>query len=225
MTRKLITIAIPKGRIAQELRPLLAQAGITPHESFDDPSWRGLQFATSHPNVQLIRVRAFDVATFVAFGAAQLGIVGQDVLMEHLYDSLYAPLPLDIGKCRLSVAAPRDLANQLSLKKWSHIRVATKYPRLTHNYYATKGVHAECISLHGAMELAPNLGLCERIVDLVSTGKTLEANGLVEIETIAHIRSCVIVNRIATKTMTDTVGALLKNLEQICNAKDISLPA
>ncbi|MFA5121797.1 ATP phosphoribosyltransferase, partial [Zavarzinia sp.] len=164
------------------------------------------KFATANPNVSLIRVRAFDVATFVAFGAAHLGVAGNDVLMEFDYPELYAPLDLHIGHCRLSVAEPVDLAGRDDPTRWSHVRVATKYPHITRRHFAARGVQAECIKLNGAMELAPTLGLCRRIVDLVSTGDTLRANGLVEVEKIADISSRLVVNRAAFKTRVEEIG-------------------
>lgn len=201
----LLVLALPKGRIADELRPVLGRVGIVPEPAFDDPKSRALQFMTNRPDVRIIRVRSFDVATFVAFGAAQLGVCGNDVLMEFDYPELYAPLDLGIGKCRIAVAEPADLVEQDDPSRWSHVRVATKYPEITRRHFAQRGVQAECIKLNGAMELAPSLGLCRRIVDLVSTGSTLRANGLVEIEHIADITSRLIVNRAAFKTRHDEI--------------------
>ena len=202
-----LTIALPKGRILDELRPLMAQAGLEPEPAFDDPRHRGLSFATNHPHIRLIRVRSFDVATFVAFGAAQLGVAGNDVLMEFDYPELYAPLDLGIGACRLAVAEPVDLAETDDPRRWSHIRVATTYPAVTRRHFAARGVQAECIKLNGAMELAPTLGLCRRIVDLVSSGATLRANGLEVVEVIAEVTSRLLVNRAALKTRPEAVGA------------------
>lgn len=203
-TDKLI-LALPKGRILGEVLPLLARAGIEPEPEFSDPDTRKLRFDTSDPGIEIIRVRAFDVATFVAFGAAHFGVAGSDVIMEFDYPELYAPLDLDIGKCRLSVAAPQSVVAVDNPVRWSHVRVATKYPNLTQKHFARRGVQAECIKLNGAMELAPTLGLCRRIVDLVSTGGTLKANGLVEIEKIAEISSRLVVNRAALKTRASTL--------------------
>lgn len=203
-TDKLI-LALPKGRILAEVLPLLARAGIEPEPEFSDPDTRKLRFDTNDPGIEIIRVRAFDVATFVAFGAAHFGVAGSDVIMEFDYPELYAPLDLDIGKCRLSVAAPQSVVAVDNPVRWSHVRVATKYPNLTQKYFARRGVQAECIKLNGAMELAPTLGLCRRIVDLVSTGGTLKANGLVEIEKIAEIGSRLVVNRAALKTRASTL--------------------
>ena len=202
----LLVLAVPTGRILAELRPLLAGAGIEPEKAFDDPRHRGLRFATNHPHIDVIRVRAFDVATFVAFGAAHLGVAGNDVLMEFDYPEIYAPLDLKIGRCRLSVAEPVALSQSDDPTRWSHIRVATKYPEVTRRHFAARGVQAECIKLNGAMELAPSLGLCRRIVDLVSTGSTLKANGLREVEHIADVTARLIVNRAALKTRPDELG-------------------
>lgn len=195
-----LVIALPKGRILDECMPLVRAAGIEPEAEFDNPKTRLLRFATNHPHIDIIRVRSFDVATFVAFGAAHLGIAGNDVLMEFDYPEIYAPLDLGIGACRLSVAEPVDLAEGDDPRRWSHIRIATKYPETTKRFFAERGVQAECVKLNGAMELAPSLGLCSRIVDLVSTGSTMKANGLKEVEVIAQVTSRLIVNRAALKT-------------------------
>lgn len=216
--RDTLVIAVPKGRILKELRPLMTAAGLEPEAAFDDPNHRGLTFKTNHPKVEIVRVRSFDVATFVAFGAADIGVAGQDVLLEFDLPELYAPLDLDIGHCRLSVAAPAALARSDDPSRWSHIRVATKYPNITARHFAARGVQAECIKLNGAMELAPTLGLCRRIVDLVSTGSTLTANGLVEVETIAHISSRLIVNRSALKTRPRAVGDWITRFEEAVSA-------
>ena len=145
------------------------------------------------------------MATFVAFGAAQLGVAGNDVLLEFDYPEIYAPLDLDIGHCRISVAELVSLSKTDDPSQWSHVRIATKYPNLTAKHFAKRGVQAECIKLNGAMELAPSLGLCRRIVDLVSTGATLKANGLVEVEKILDITSRLIVNRTAFKTRSNEI--------------------
>jgi ATP phosphoribosyltransferase len=191
---------LPKGRILKEVMPLLKLAGIKPEPAFADEEARQLQFATNVPELSIIRVRSFDVATFVAFGAAQLGVAGNDVIMEFEYPELYAPLDLKVGRCRISVAESAELAGHDDPSRWSHVRVATKYPEITKRYFAARGVQAECIKLNGALELAPKLGLCRRIVDLVSTGRTLKENGLVEVEKIADVTSRLIVNRAAVKT-------------------------
>ena len=192
-----LIFAVPKGRILDEALPLMARAGIVPEPAFHDKANRALSFACEGSETRIIRVRAFDVATFVAHGAAQAGIVGSDVIDEFAYPDLYAPVDLAIGHCRLSVAEPRESAGPAAA---SHVRVATKYPNLTRRHFERQGIQAECVKLNGAMELAPSLGLSMRIVDLVSTGKTLAGNGLVETSTIMPVSARLIVNRAALKT-------------------------
>ncbi|MEW5705077.1 MAG: ATP phosphoribosyltransferase [Pseudomonadota bacterium] len=215
---KKIVLALPKGRLQEEALPLLLRLGVEPEPAFRDPASRQLRFATNDPGLDLIQVRSFDVATFVAFGAAQLGIVGNDVLMEFDYSEIYAPLNLGIGRCRLVVAEPEELGMKDNPARWSHVRVATKYPSLTRRHFAARGVQAECIKLNGAMELAPSMGLCERIVDLVSTGRTLRENGLVEVEKIADITSRLAVNRTALKTRTHEIAAWLDRFREMVDA-------
>lgn len=195
-----LRLALPKGRILKELQPILEAADVRPEAAFDDKDARQLQFRANVPGLEIVRVRSFDVASFVAFGGADIGIAGRDVMMEFDYPDVYAPLDLGIGKCRLAVAEPAEMAPGDDPSRWSHVRIATKYPNVTAKHFAARGVQAECIKLNGAMELAPVLGLCSRIVDLVSTGSTLKANGLVEIEHIADISSLLIVNRTQLKT-------------------------
>jgi ATP phosphoribosyltransferase len=214
MTSETLILAVPKGRIADEFLPLLARIGIVPEPAFFDPKDRGLQFKTNLPHLEIIRVRSFDVATFVAYGGAQLGIAGSDVLLEFDYAGIYAPLDLDLGKCRLSVAVPTELAAEDNPQQWSHIRVATKYPNLTRKHFAARGVQAECIKLSGAIELAPKLNLCRRIVDLVSSGATLTANGLTEVEKIMDVSSKLIVNRTAFKTRGAQIQPLIAQFEE-----------
>ncbi|WP_324739773.1 ATP phosphoribosyltransferase [Tsuneonella sp. CC-YZS046] len=194
-----LTFAVPKGRILDEALPVMARAGVVPEAAFHDKGNRALSFATERADMRLIRVRAFDVATFVAHGAAQAGIVGSDVVEEFAYADLYAPVDLDIGHCRLSVARPKD-APQESSGHISHLRVATKYPNITRRHFESLGIQAECVKLNGAMELAPSLGLAGQIVDLVSTGRTLLENGLVETSVILPVSARLIVNRAALKT-------------------------
>ena len=208
MSKKLI-IAVPKGRILDELLPLFEAAGIIPEKEFFDHNSRLLRFITNKENLDIIRVRSFDVATFVAFGAAAIGVAGSDVIDEFDNDDVYSMLDLNIGKCRMSVAATKGLVQKEDPSRWSHIRVATKYPKTTKEYFAKKGVQTECIKLSGAMELAPQLGLCRRIVDLVSTGNTLKSNGLEEVEKIADVSSKLIVNRTAMKTRLDEVDEIV----------------
>lgn len=194
-----IILALPKGRILEELKPVLARVGIIPEADFENESSRKLKFETNIDGLNIIRVRSFDVATFVAFGAAQLGVAGNDVLMEFDYDAIYAPLDLGIGKCRLSLCQPQG-EPAIETHKLSHMKVATKFPNFTKNFFASKGIQAECIELNGAMELAPILGLAPAMVDLVASGSTLKANNLVEIEVMAQVSSRLIVNRAAYKT-------------------------
>ncbi len=209
-----LVLALPKGRILDEAMPLVRAAGIEPEADFDNPKSRALRFSTNHPHIDIIRVRAFDVATFVAFGAAEIGIAGNDVLMEFDYPEIYAPLDLGIGKCHLAVAEPVELADEDDPSRWSHIRVATKYPTITAKHFAQRGVQAECVKLNGAMELAPGLGLCRLIVDLVSTGSTLKANGLVEVERVAEISSRLIVNRTALKTRPEELAGWIERFRE-----------
>ncbi len=196
MTDRLI-FAIPKGRILDEALPLLRAAGIEPAADFFDKNSRALTFATNRPDLSIIRVRAFDVATFVAHGAAHIGIVGSDVIDEFDFSELYAPVDLGIGRCRLSLASP-DATPAIDASA-SHVRVATKYPATTRAWFAARGVQAECIKLNGAMEIAPILGLAPHIVDLVSSGKTLLENGLQERAVISEVTARLIVNRAAFK--------------------------
>jgi ATP phosphoribosyltransferase len=202
-----LILALPKGRILSEASALLRKAGIEPAPDYADEDSRRLRFPTNDPGLDVVRVRPFDVATFVAFGAAQIGICGADVLMEFDYPEIYAPLDLGIGKCRVSVAEPVAPAGTDDPSRWSRVRVATKYPNIARRQYAARGVHAEVVELNGAMELAPGLGLSRLIVDLVQTGSTLKANGLVETEVIAPVTSRLIVNRTALKTQPEAVGA------------------
>ena len=213
-----VVLAVPKGRILKELRPLLDRVGIVPSAAFDDENSRELRFATNVPGFEIIRVRSFDVPTFVAFGAAHLGVAGSDVLMEFDYPEVYSPLDLGIGHCRISVAELAEFSETDDPSRWSHVRVATKYPDLTRKHFAARGVQAECIKLNGAMELAPSLGLCDRIVDLVSSGATLKANGLVEVEHIADVTSRLIVNRTALKTRSETISYWVEKFREACNA-------
>tara|TARA_R110000868_G_scaffold29889_27_gene111185 strand:+ start:15539 stop:16204 length:666 start_codon:yes stop_codon:yes gene_type:complete len=213
-----LRLAVPKGRILEELLPVLARVGIEPEASFSDKHERKLEFETNIPNLSILRVRSFDIATFVAFGAAQMGVAGRDVLMEFDYPEVYAPLDLGIGYCRMVVAEKEDLREKDNPKRWSHVRVATKYPDITRRHFAGRGVQAECVKLNGAMEIAPALGLCRRIVDLVSTGSTLKANGLVEIEEIAEVTSRLVVNRSALKTRSAEIHAWIDRFREVVDA-------
>ncbi|MDA0239412.1 MAG: ATP phosphoribosyltransferase [Proteobacteria bacterium] len=215
---KKLVFALPKGRILEEVVPLVERAGIQPEAAFFDEDARQLRFTTNRPDLDIIRVRSFDIATMIAYGAADLGIAGADVLMEFDHREIYAPLDLGIGACRMMVAEPLDLVANDNPNRWSHINVATKYPEITRRHFAARGVHAECIKLNGAIEIAPALGLYDRIVDLVSTGGTLKANGLVEVETIAHITSRLAVNRTALKTRPKEIGAYVEKFREAVDA-------
>jgi ATP phosphoribosyltransferase len=201
-----LILVLPKGRILDECAPLLDRVGIRPAADYLDENSRRLRFPTDDPAIDVVRVRSFDVATFVAYGAAQIGICGADVLMEFDYPEIYAPLDLGIGACRVSVAEPRETVDADDPRTWSRVRVATKYPNIARRHFAARGVHADVVHLNGAMELAPGLGLSRLIVDLVATGSTLKANGLVETEVIANVTSRLIVNRTALKTRPEAIG-------------------
>ena len=208
-----IIIAIPRGRIIKELKAILMKTSFAPEaELFDDKS-RKLTFLSKNKNVNFIKVRAFDACTFVAFGAAQIGIAGEDVIKEFDYSELYAPLELNIGHCRLSVAALKTLLKKEDPETWSNIRVATKYPNISREYFAKKGVQVEAIKLNGSMELAPSLNMCRRIVDLVSTGATLKANGLREIDEIMKVQSKLIINRSAFKTNNKKIQKIINEIK------------
>ncbi|NBV74729.1 MAG: ATP phosphoribosyltransferase [Methylococcaceae bacterium] len=202
----MLTIAVSKGRIYEEALPLLAEAGITP---IDDPKKsRKLILDTTRDDVKLVIIRATDVPTFVEYGAADLGIAGKDVLLEHGAESLYEPLDLGIAGCRLMTAARVD-APAIN----GRIRVATKYVKTAQRYFADLGVQAEIIKLYGSMELAPLVGLADCIVDLVDTGNTLKANGLEPRELITHITSRLVVNKAAMKMKHEAIQALINQLE------------
>ena len=210
-----LTFAVPKGRILDEALPIMARAGLVPESAFHDKGNRALSFACEGGDMRIIRVRAFDVATFVAFGAAQAGIVGSDVIEEFDFSELYAPVDLAIGHCRLSLAEPAGATRAAGHA--SHIRVATKYPNITQRWFERQAVQAECIKLNGAMELAPGLGLAGQIVDLVSTGRTLADNGLVETAAIMDVSARLIVNRAALKT-DPRVAALVETFRALSAA-------
>ena len=216
-----LVLALPKGRILEEIMPLLNRAGIEPESAFIDASSRKLRFSTNHANLDIVRVRSFDIATFILFGAAHFGIAGLDVLMEFDNPQIYSPVDLNVGHCRMIVAEPIDMAPDDNPKRWSHIRIATKYPEITRRYFASRGVQAECIKLSGALEIAPSMGLCSRIVDLVSTGSTLKANGLVEVEEISKITSRLAINRAALKTRPDSINYWIKIFREAIDARPI----
>jgi len=211
-----IILAIPKGRILNELIPLLKKVDIQPEQEFFDDKSRKLMFRTNKKNLSIIKVRAFDVATFVALGAAQIGIAGDDVLNEFDYDEIYKVLDLGIGKCRLSVAK-KIKVNKENFKSNGHIMVATKYKNTVINFFANKGVRAECIKLNGAIELAPRLGICSTIVDLVSTGRTLQENNLKESDVLLEITSKLIVNKISYKIMNSEISKIITKFSRIIN--------
>ena len=207
-----IIMALPKGRILKELVPLLEKANITPEKEFFNPNSRKLLFTTNQKKLSIIKVRSFDVATFVAFGAAQIGVAGDDVINEFNYEEIYNLYDLKIGKCRLSVAKIKE--KKTTVDKKGHIIVATKYKNITTNYFAKKGIRAECIKLNGAVELAPKLKICSTIVDLVSTGKTLSENNLEESSLVMQITSKLIINKIAYKLMNDDITKILNKFKR-----------
>jgi ATP phosphoribosyltransferase len=193
----MITIALSKGRIFEETLPLLRAAGI---EVLEDPEKsRKLILTTNQPDVRVLVVRATDVPTYVQYGGADMGITGKDTLLEHGSDGLYQPLDLQIAKCRISVAVRTDFDYASAVRQGSRLKVATKYVAIAREFFATKGVHVDLIKLYGSMELAPLVGLADAIVDLVSTGNTLKANHLVEVEHIMDISSRLVVNQAALK--------------------------
>ena len=199
------TIALPKGRILDVVLPMLSKIGIEPEESFFDTKVRKLKFKSNIQNIDIIRVRSFDVVTFLAYGAAQMAFVGSDVLSEFNHSEVYSPYDLNLGKCRMVVAAEKEMLKNEDPRTWSHVRVATKYPNITRKHFESRGVHAECIKLNGAMELAPSMGLCKRIVDLVETGSTLNANGLIEVEEICKVSTRLAINRSFLKTSSSSI--------------------
>ena len=193
----MITLALSKGRIFDETLPLLAAAGI---EVLEDPEKsRKLILPTNQPNVRVVLVRATDVPTYVEYGGADIGVTGKDTLIEHGGQGLYQPLDLQIAKCRVSVAVRNDFDYERAVKQGSRLKVATKYTSIARDFFATKGVHVDMVKLYGSMELAPLIGLADAIVDLVSTGNTLKANHLVEVERIMDISSYLVVNQAALK--------------------------
>jgi ATP phosphoribosyltransferase len=203
-----ITIALSKGRIFEETLPLLKSAGIVPR---DDPETsRKLIIATSRDDVRLIIVRASDVPTYVQYGAADLGVAGLDVLLEHNGEGLYRPIDLGIARCRMMVAVHDDFDYQAAVRRGARLRVATKYIQTAREHFAAKGMHVDLIKLYGSMELAPLTGLADAIVDLVSSGNTLKANHLKAVEEIAAISSRLIVNRAALKLRYAEVQPLLE---------------
>ena len=210
-----LIIAIPRGRITKECKKILSKTSFAPDPMLFDKDTRKLKFKSKNKNIEYIKVRAFDACTFVAFGAAQIGIAGEDVIEEYDYSEVYAPLNLNIGHCKISVAAIKNLLKKENPASWSNIRVATKYPNITKKYFSSKGIQTEIIKLSGSMELAPTLNMCKRIVDLVSTGQTLKVNGLKEVETIMKIQSKLIINRSAYKTDSLKIRKMMTEFENI----------
>ena len=203
-----MTIALSKGRIYQETLPLLAAAGIVPAE--DPEQSRKLIIATNREDVRVVIVRASDVPTYVQYGAADVGIAGKDVLIEHGGDGLYQPLDLKIARCRMCVAAPRGFDYAAAVQRGARLRIATKYIATAREHFAAKGVHVDLIKLYGSMELAPLAGLAEAIVDLVSSGSTLRANNLVEVEEIMQISSRLVVNQAALKLKRELLQPMIE---------------
>jgi len=202
-----ITLALSKGRIFEETLPLLRAAGI---EVLEDPETsRKLILATDKPDVRVVLVRASDVPTYVQYGGADLGVAGRDVLIEHGCEGMYQPLDLNIAKCRMSVAVRDDFDYAAAVKQGSRIRVATKYTEIARQHFSDKGVHVDLIKLYGSMELAPLTGLADAIVDLVSTGSTLKANRLIEVERIMDISSRLVVNQAALKLKREPLRQLI----------------
>ncbi len=207
-----ITFALPKGRIMQDSMALFSRIGITCPEMAGES--RKLVFENPVDRYRFMAVRATDVPTYVEYGCADIGVVGKDTLLEQGKD-LYEPLDLRFGYCRMVVAEPKVLHEVTDAAAWSNIRVATKYPNVTERFFAAKGIQVEVIKLYGSIELAPLVGLAERIVDLVSTGATLRDNGMVEVETIAEITSRLIVNRASLKTKHGRITRIIEGLEQV----------
>lgn len=215
-----ITIALSKGRIFEETLPLLAAAEVVPQE--DPETSRKLIIATNRVDVRIIIVRASDVPTYVQYGAADIGIAGKDVLNEHGGQGLYQPLDLQIARCRMMVAVREGYDYRAHVKPGARIRVATKYVSAAREHFAAKGVHIDLIKLYGSMELAPLVGLSDVIVDLVSTGTTLKANGLIAVEEISTISSRLIVNQAALKLKRALIQPLMDNFAMAVNAGKVA---
>ena len=214
----MITLALSKGRIFDDSLPLLRAAGI---EVLEDPEQsRKLIIGTTRPDVRVVLVRATDVPTYVQYGGADLGVAGHDILLEHGGLGLYQPLDLGIARCRLSVAARADFDYAAAVRQGSRIRVATKYTLCAREHFADKGVHVDLIKLYGSMELAPLTGLADAIVDLVSTGSTLKANNLVEVEEILQISARLVVNQAALKLKREPLRALIDAFERATAARE-----
>lgn len=217
MTDNALTIALSKGRIFEETLPLLAAAGIVPTENPEES--RKLIIDTNHDNIRLVIVRASDVPTYVQYGAADFGIAGKDVLIEHGGDGLYQPLDLQIAKCRMMVAVRKGFDYESVSQPGSRLRIATKYPNIAAEHFAAKGVHVDIIKLYGSMELAPLVGLSDAIVDLVSTGGTLKANNLEAVEHIVDISSRLVVNKAALKTKHTLLEPIIQAFAGVVNGE------
>ena len=211
-----IIMAVPKGRILDELVPLMEKAMIIPEKAFFDKKDRRLLFSSNISWLKIIRVRSFDVATFVAFGGADIGVAGFDVLKEFNYPELYIPIDLKIGACHLSIAEPKNYNKDDNIQ----LKIATKYPNITNSYFAEKGINVNCIKMNGAMEIAPKLEMADKIVDLVSSGKTLIANDLVEIENILNVTSHLVINRTAFKTRSKNIRDIMVFFREALNEKN-----
>ena len=211
MTKKL-RLAVPKGRILQDLLPIFARAKIFPESDFFDENSRKLIFTTNHSNLEIVRVRSFDVAVFVKFGVADLGICGSDVFEEFSSKEMFALLDLEIGKCRLCLASPSDFAADFS--QMNYLKIATKYPNITNRYFEKFGIQTEIIKLNGAIEIAPKLGLCNFIIDLVSSGKTLFENNMKEVVKIFDVSSLLIANRTSFKIHRPTILKLIAAIDE-----------
>jgi ATP phosphoribosyltransferase len=218
-----ITIALSKGRIFEETRPLLAEAGIVPAE--DPESSRKLIIGTNRPEVRIIIVRASDVPTYVQHGGADLGIAGRDVLMEHGGQGLYQPLDLGIARCRMMVAVPEGFDYAMAVRRGARLKVATKYLQIAREHFASKGVHVDLIKLYGSMELAPLVGMSDAIVDLVSSGNTLKANHLVAVEEIAAISARLVVNQASLKMKRKELQFLMDAFSRVAKPLDAEVPA
>lgn len=214
----MVKIALAKGRILDETLPLFERIGLKPVESPDES--RKLVLDTESGRVQLVVIRSADVPTYVQFGAAHLGIVGKDVLLEHGGEDLAELLDLKFARCRLVVAEPRSLAEADAPQRWQRLRIATKYPNITRRYFAAKGVQTRIIKLYGSMELAPLVGLSDRIVDLVDTGSTLAANNLVEVESVMDISARLIANLAALRMQDGPLNEVIQTIQSVVEADD-----
>ena len=208
---KKILMALPKGRILEELSPIFSKAGIVLEDDFYSESSRKLIFKTNFEDLEIIKVRSFDVATFVKFGAADVGVCGFDVMEEFSSSEMFSVLDLGIGKCRLSIATKKSISPNFS--NLSHIKIATKYPKIANKYFSEIAIQAEIIKLNGAIEIAPKLGLCDFIMDLVSSGQTLLENDMIEVKKVFDVTSRLIVNRTSFKTKNQRINQLIKSFD------------